>query len=178
MEFRMSEAAISPSTLNLSEIFDDDGTHLAGQKLPVPATFTFTWRDTLFRGELDHRVLESDGDSETVTSDELILAIRADLGPVPYSSENAIEREQVFDFARRNDTGSHGSQKISTKKRLEYTVMTRLPGPAYGVDIMTAAVAVLLQSERYFAQATAALPAKPSDGPKIFTAERYRAALH
>jgi hypothetical protein len=178
MEFRMSETAASPSALSLSEILDEDGKHLAGQKLPVPATFTFIWRGTRFRGELSQHMPESSDDSEAIASDDLIFTIRADLGPVPYSSENAIGRDQVFDFARRSDTGTKGSQRISAKKRLEYTVKTRLPGPAFGIDIMTTAVAVLLQSESYFAHAAAALPAKPSSGPKIYAAERYGAAYH
>lgn len=178
MEFRMSGTAISPSTLSFAERLEDDGAHFVGQNIPVPATFTFVWRGTHFRGELDYQTIEYGRESLAVEGSELILIIRADLGPVPYSSENAIGRKQMLDFAQRDDMGPYGSQRISAKKRLEYAVRTRLPGPAHGVNIMTAAVTVLLQSEGYFARAAATLPAIPHSIPKIYAAEHYSAGYH
>ncbi|NQV21720.1 MAG: hypothetical protein HQ511_09920 [Rhodospirillales bacterium] len=166
----------SEPNLNLALILEQSEAQLSAQEISVPANFTFSWQGIHFHGEINELgdlSMEADAQERKTLDAEnaFTLTIRADLGVLPYSAEDKARRRAVFDFARGSNPGASSHHRINAERHLEYEAKTNLSGPVIGRDIMTTAVAVLLQSAPYFERVRAALPARNSTGPKTYAAE-------
>ena len=168
---------------NLVELIAAGGRDTASRVLPVPADFTFVWNHIRFHGRLDRPgatdcAVGCATGSGANSAEDLCLCLRADMAPVPYTAENPGGRGTMLKFVEGLDRRSGERQRINARRRLEYSASTRLPGPVRGLDIMTVAVGVLLQSAPLFERALATTSPAAAHGVKPFAAERNNTQLH
>lgn len=153
----------------LDHILAQGERHLASvaPNLPLEVTFGFGGHD--FKARLD------------AAGDGALLRLEADLGPVPFTSENPRSRAEALARATGGqDPGLPGLCRVH-KGRLKLLSRTRLPRPADGTAVLHALVVCLLEARPAFARLSGApeAPGEPilAEAPArpAFTAERRAA---
>ncbi len=124
----------------------NDGFEIEAPKLPM--NLRFAWHERTFEGELERR------------DEGIVLRLRADIGILPYTSEDPATRRQLIEEMNASDTRPTGRLELVDNHRIHWSHEVQLPKPkSLTVKTVLTNIAVLILLARPYFDAMTMAPA-------------------
>jgi len=111
---------------------------LEGFALSLPLTFRFSWHGIRFVGHGAANV------------GHMVLGHEADVATVPFSAENALARSRLLDFLARLGERDECRLAVTPQSIIRYHGSAAIALPIIRVEVVVAAVALVLRTHPYF----------------------------
>jgi hypothetical protein len=122
------------------------GFEIEAPKLPM--SFRFAWHEQTFEGDLEQR------------NEGIVLRLRADIGILPYTSEDPAARRQLIEEVSASGTRPTGRLELVDNHHLHWRHEVQLPTPkSLTIKTILTNIAVLILLARPYFDATTMAPA-------------------
>lgn len=153
------------SAVDLDDVIQRAGEHLSELSVSLPSHFGFIWRARKIRVRLD----APDGTGADLGAP---LAIRIDLGILPYTAEDKALRSNIQNLVGKAEQDGPGRLAIRGGRNLVYDIEDQLKVPVSTVDLVTRLTVNLLQSQSCLSYLDNRPVQDDAGADKPFSAER------